>query len=111
MMTVFPIVLSIILLLLSGWMFFIAYRQFRERGIPLNNAYQFTTKEVRDKTNFRPLYRQSAIATFGLGFMFLFSSFHMITNWDWFFIITITLGFLIMIYSIISTIMIAKRRK
>ena len=109
-MNVFPIVLSVILLLLSGFMFFIAYRQFKEKGIPLNNAYLFATKEVRDKTNFRPFYRQSAIASLGLGFMFLLSSIHVITNWDWLFITTLALGFIIMIYAIISTIMIAKRR-
>ena len=110
-MSVFQIVFLVILLLLSGLIFIIAYGQFRERGIPLNNAYLFATKEVRDKTNFRPFYRQSAIAFLGLGFVCLFSSILVITNWDWLFMITIALVFLIMIYAIISTIMIAKRSK
>lgn len=60
-MTVVEIVLAIIFFVIAGVLLFFSIRSFFERGVLLNNAYIYATKEERAAMNKKPYYRQTAV--------------------------------------------------
>ncbi|MCD8014825.1 MAG: DUF3784 domain-containing protein [Lachnospiraceae bacterium] len=61
---------AIIYFILAGICLVISIFQFMEKGVCLNNAYLYASKEEREKMDKSPYYRQSAIV-----FLLLFLSF------------------------------------
>ncbi|MBR0092576.1 MAG: DUF3784 domain-containing protein [Lachnospiraceae bacterium] len=52
---------AIIFFVLAAILMILSIRHFMEKGLLLNNAYLYATKEERKTMNKRPHYRQSAI--------------------------------------------------
>lgn len=64
------LITAIAVFLLAGALFFLGVRQLLERGVLLNNAWLYATKEEREKLNKKPYYRQSGIVFCLLGLLF-----------------------------------------
>jgi hypothetical protein len=103
------IALSIILLL-SAVSFVIAYFQFKEMGFLFNNSYLYASKEERNKMNKKPYYRQSAIAFSAIGIIFVMNATAIFTGWDWLFPIVTAFAIFVIVYAIVSSIIIEKRK-
>lgn len=108
-MQTMEIITFVIYLLIACGALVVGYFQFKEKGILLNNAYIYATKEARKTMNKKPHYRQSAIVFFQIGIIFLFMAIEMLLHTGWIFGIVIGLMILLMIYAIVSAIMIQKK--
>ena len=98
-------------LLLSILSFIIGYFQFKEKGFLFNNAYLYASKEERNRMNKKPHYRQSAIVFSSLGIVFLVIAVIIFTGWNWLFPIVIVIAILLVVYAIVSSISIERKRK
>ncbi len=99
-MPVFDKVLTIILLLSSLISFVISYRQFKERGYLLHNAYVYASKEEQKKMNKRPYYQQSAKVFFGIGIIFILNSLQVVVKKTWVFYMILVFAFVLIVYAI-----------
>jgi len=97
--------------LLSIVSFIIGYFQFKEKGFLFNNAYLYASKEERSRMNKKPYYRQSAIAFSSLGIIFLVIAVAIFTGLNWLFSIVIVFAILLVVYAIVSSIAIERKRK
>ena len=97
--------------LLSIVSFIIGYFQFREKGFLFNNAYLYASKEERRRINKKPHYRQSAIVFSSFGIIFLVIATAIFTGLNWLFPIVIVFAILLVIYAIVSSISIERKRK
>ncbi len=108
-MNLFFYITAVLMGVLSLVFFIFSYRQFKEKGKPLNNAYLYASKNERESKNFSPHYRQSAIVFALLGATFLLMAINAIIYIAWFKYLLITLFLCIILYAIISSIYIIKR--
>lgn len=95
--------------LLSIISFFIAFRQYKEKGFLLNNTFIYASKEERRRMNKKPYYRQSAIAFAIIGIMFFVTALMTITNLDWLSFVLIGLVMIAIIYAIVSSVLMGRK--
>ena len=88
----------------------LSIRSFNEKGFLLNNAYLYASKQERERMNKRPYYRQSAVTFMLLGLGFALIGFDIIFNVDWLYYIAIIISLIAVIYAILSSISIEKRK-
>ena len=105
------IVGAIILFIISALAFIMSVLSFIEKGFLFNNAYIYASKQERRSMNKRPHYRQSAIVFLLIGIIFLLNGFNLLFKTDWIFYIIITIVIFSLIYAIISSVLIEKKKK
>lgn len=105
------IVLAVIIFTGSAISLILSVLQFLEKGIPLNNAYFYASKEERLKMNRKPYYRQSAVVLLVLCLVFVSVGLNIITKKSFFIIIEYILIAAIIIYGIVSSKKIEKSEK
>ncbi len=108
-MDILPIIVAFSLGLISIIFFIFSYRQYKEIGIPINNAYLYASKKQRAEKNYTPYYKQSAGIFFLLGLLFLLQTLQIIFVFTWFFNAFILLIILTIIFAIASYIYITKK--
>lgn len=108
-MRTIEIITIVILFLIALGAFVAGYLQFKEKGILLNNAYLYASKEERATMNKKPHYRQSAIVFASIGLIFLLNAVELIVRSGWLFIVELGLMIFIIIYAIVSSVMIARK--
>lgn len=101
----------IAVLVIAGVCLFLGIRSFLERGFLLNNAYIYASKEERETMDKRPYYRQSAIVFSILCVAFLVIGLALILKNDKLFLLEIPLFAGVIVYAIISTIMINRKKR
>ena len=102
---------SIILFAISASAFVMSGLSFMERGFLFNNAYIYASKEMREKMDKKPHYRQSAIVFLLIGLIFLLNGFSVIFETKWIFYAVIAVVVIAMVYAIVSSVMIEKNKK
>ncbi len=90
--------------------FIISMCSFQEKGVLLNNAYLYASKEERDNMDKSPYYRQSAIVFLFCGIIFLLCMIDVLFCVRWIFYVVIILAVITLIYAIISSIIIEKKK-
>ena len=90
---------------------FLGIRSFLERGFLLNNAYIYASKEERETMDKRPYYRQSAIVFIVLCVAFLVIGLALILKIDKLFLLEIPLFAGVIVYAIVSTITINRKKR
>lgn len=95
---------SIVVLLLSIVFAAISVFQFKEKGVLLNNAYFYASKQEREKMDKKPHYRQS-----GIVFAFISAIFFCIaaecilkTGWLWWVISALVAA--VLVYAVVSSV-------
>ena len=86
--------------------FVIAYLQFREKGILLNNTYIYSS----NNENKTPYYRQSGIVFTMIGSVFLINMLEIILKTGWLFYLVILVAVIVSVYAIASTVAISKNK-
>lgn len=84
--------------------------QFKKKGILLNNAYLYAAKEERKKMDKKPYYQQSCIIFSLIGTIFVLNVVQIITEWEWLFGFVIAMIVITIIYAIVSSIQIEKKK-
>lgn len=105
------IILTVIMFVCAAISLIFSVLQFMEKGMLLNNAWFYASKEERSKMNRKPYYRQSAIVLLFLFFVFIALGLNLITKRLIFLVIEYVLLAAVFIYAIASTIVIQKKNK
>ena len=100
-----------ILFLIAILAFALGVRSFCGKGFLLNNAYLYAPKQEREMMDKKPYYRQSAVVFLLIGCIFALNGFSILLRMDWISHIAITVGFGAIIYAIVSSVLIEKRKK
>ena len=69
-MTAAESIISIIVFVFAGALLAVSILHFLEKGVPINNAYLYASKEERKTMDKKPHYRQSAIVFLLLSLVF-----------------------------------------
>ena len=101
----------IILGLLAILCFVFSYFQFHEKGFLFNNAYIYASKKEPEIMDKRPHYKQSGVIFLLLGIIWLINAVDMVLKTEWLFYLFIVVAVITVIYAIISSIIIEKRKK
>lgn len=88
--------------------FIFSYRQYHEKGSPLNNAYIYASETERKKMDKKPYYRQSAIVFLLVGMIFSVSAVDMFCRTSWLIYCVLALAAITIVYAILSSIKIRK---
>ena len=104
------IILSCILFLIAIGAFVMSYRSFREKGFLFNNAYIYASKQERETMDKKPHYRQSAIVFLMIGIIFLLNGVSVLLAANWIFFLVIAIAIVAIIYAIISSMAIERRK-
>lgn len=91
--------------------FVISILQFKEKGFLFNNAYIGVSKQDRETMNKKPHYKQSGIVFALIGIIFLINTVEIILQTKWLLYLGITVEIAVVVYAIISSIAIEKRKK
>ena len=100
---------AIILFVLAAVLFILSIRHFREKGLLLNNAYLYATKEERETMNKSPHYRQSAICFCILSVGCLVSALSIVLKNDTLPLLEIPIFCVAAIYAIVSSVQIYRK--
>ena len=104
------IIIAIVLFIVSLGAFLVSVRSFMQKGFLFNNAYIYATKEERENMNKRPYYRQTAITFLLIGIIFLLLGINIFLKISWLSYVTIMLAVVTLIYSIVSTVKIERKK-
>lgn len=96
------LVIAVISFVISGF-------SFMEKGILLNNAWFYASKEERRTMNKRPHYRQSGVVFCFIGTIFVLYAVRVMTGWNWIFYLFLLDIAAVILYAIASSIWIEKR--
>ena len=110
-MTVVEIVLAIIFFVIAGVLLFFSIRSFFERGVLLNNAYIYATKEERAAMNKKPYYQQTAVVFCILSVVFVIIGLSVLFRNGNIALLVIPLAVTAIIYAVVSTVLNNKRTK
>ena len=102
---------AIIFFVIAAASFFMSGLSFVEKGFLFNNAYIYASKEIREKMDKKPHYRQSAIVFLLIGLIFLLNGFSVVFEAKWLFYAVIAVVIVAIIYAIVSSVMIEKNKK
>ena len=110
-MTTKDIITLIIVFIIGGACLFFSIRSFQERGILLNNAYLYASKEERVTMNKKPYYKQSAIIFCILSALFFVIGLSILLQNEKFLLLEVPLIVSGILYAIISEVQIEKQIK
>lgn len=110
-MTTKDIITLIIVFIIGGACLFFSIRSFQERGVLLNNAYLYASKEERVTMNKKPYYKQSAIIFCILSALFFVIGLSILLQNEKLLLLEVPLIVSGILYAIISTVQIEKQIK
>ena len=105
------IITAIVLAALATVCFVLSWRQFREKGFLLNNAYLYASKKDRAQMEKKPYYRQTAIALALVGIIFTLNAVDALLQTGWIIFAVLGLCLLTATYAIVSSVRIEKQNK
>lgn len=104
------IIIAIVLLVLSLSLFLMSIRSFMQKGFLFNNAYIYADQKERDNMDKKPYYRQSAIALFMVGVIFLLEGIDVIFKTRCIKYVVLAAAILTVIYAVASSIRISMKK-
>lgn len=100
----------ILCLAIAAGTFIVSYFQFREKGILLNNAWLYASKEEREAMNKKPYYRQSGVVFVLIGVAFLLNAVMVATKREWILYLVLGVFAVAVVYAVVSSIRIEKNQ-
>lgn len=105
------IVGAIIVSIIASVCFAFSYLQFKEKGFLFNNAYIYASKQERDTMDKKPHYKQSGMFFLLIGMIFLINAAELLLETGWLFYLVIVITIMTILYAIVSSILIERRKK
>lgn len=102
---------AIILGVIAVICFIFSYLQFNEKGFLFNNAYIYASKQERKNMDKKLHYKQSGIIFVLIGIIFLIDAIDIILQTGWLLYLVIGVAIVAIVYAIVSSVMIEKRKK
>lgn len=91
--------------------FVFSYLQFNEKGFLFNNAYIYASTQERKNMDKKLHYKQSGIVFLLIGIIFLINAIDIILQTVWLVYLVIGVVIVAIVYAIVSSVMIEKRKK
>lgn len=91
--------------------FVISFLQLKQKGFLFNNAYIYASKEERETMDKKPHYRQSGIIFALIGIMLLLLAVEIIAETGWLMHLVWMIVVIAVIYAIVSSIKIERKKK
>ena len=104
------VITAAILFAVAAGSFILGIRSLREKGFLFNNGYIYASKQERQNMNMKPYYRQTAVIFFLISLIFLLNGVEILLDAGWIFFVVIAVAVLTVIYAIVSSILIEKRK-
>ena len=82
-----------------------------KKGFLFNNAYIYASEKERESMNKKPYYCQSAIVFLLIGLIFLLNGIDILLQTDWIFYAVTATIIVTLVFTIISSVVIAKNNK
>ena len=98
------LIAAIFIFVIAGVLLILSIRHFMEKGLLLNNAWLYASKEERKIMDKKPYYRQSAIVFFMLSVVFIIVGLSLVLHNERFVLLEIPLIGATIIYAIVSSI-------
>lgn len=105
------IIVAIVLGVIAIICFLFSYLHFNEKGFLFNNAYIYASKQERETMNKKPHYKQSGIIFIFIGIIFLINTIDIILQTGSLFYLVIGIAVVAIVYAIVSSVIIEKRKK
>ena len=102
---------AIILGVIAIACFIFSYLQFQEKGFLFNNAYIYASKQERETMDKKPHYKQSGIVFIFIGIIFLINAIDTILQTGWLNFFVIGIAVIAIVYAIVSSVIVEKRKK
>ena len=102
-------VVAIIMYAVSATFLLLSIRSFFQKGVLLNNAYLYASKEERQKMNKKPYYRQTAVILFLIGVIFALNGTALLFELDMLYIAVGALAFVTVVYAVVSSVITEKK--
>ena len=102
---------AIVLGVIAIIFFVVSYLQFNEKGFLFNNAYIYASKQERKNMDKKPHYKQSGIIFVLIGIIFGINAVDMILQTAWLFYLVIGIVIVAIVYAVVSSVVIEKKRK
>ena len=102
--------LAVILGIAAAGAFLAAAFSFKEKGVLLNNAWLYASKEERERMDKTPYYRQTGVVFLLIGLMFVFSCLVAVLHEDRLLYGVIFTAAVAVVFAVISSIIINRRR-
>ena len=102
---------AIILGVIAIACFIFSYLQFQEKSFLFNNAYIYASKQERETMDKKPHYKQSGIVFVFIGIIFLINAIDTILQTGWLNFFVIGIAVIAIVYAIVSSVIVEKRKK
>ena len=103
-------IVAVVLLAVALLLFVMSIRSFLEKGFLFNNAYLYASKKERAEMNKKPYYRQTAVIFSLMGIVFGVIGIAILLDAGWLTYLASAVIVIILIYSIVSSLSIARNR-
>lgn len=90
--------------------FIVGYLHFGEKGFLFNNAYIYASKQERNTMDKSPYFKQSGVVFVLIGIIFLINAVDIVLKTSWLFYLVIAVAVVTVIYAIVSSVAIEKRK-
>lgn len=105
------ITLAVILGIAAAGAFLAAAFSFKEKGVLLNNAWLYASKEERERMDKTPYYRQTGVVFLLIGLMLVLSCLEVTLHEDRLFYGVILTAAAALVYGIVSTVIINRSQE
>lgn len=104
------IITASLLFLVSLALIILSIRSFLQKGYLFNNSYIYATEKERENMDKKPYYHQSGIVFLMIASFFLLDGIGLLFSLDWPFIVAGIFMVITLIYAIVSSISLNKKK-
>ena len=105
------ITVALILALLAIGCFVMSIFQFKQKGFLFNNAYIYASEKERESMDKKPHYIQTGIIFVLIGLICAVNAVNVVLQKEFLFFVVLTIAAIAIIYAIVSSVLIEKKKK
>ena len=105
------IIVTVVLGLVALGCFVISFFQFKQKGFLFNNAYIYASEKERESMDKKPHYIQTGVIFVFIGLIFTVNAINVVLKKNFLLFVVIGIAVMAIIYAIVSSVLIERRKK
>jgi len=105
------IIVTVVLGLVALGCFVISFFQFKQKGFLFNNAYIYASEKERETMDKKPHYIQTGVIFIFIGLIFTVNAINVVLKKNFLLFVVIGIAVIAIIYAIVSSVLIERRKK
>lgn len=105
------IIVTVVLGLVALGCFVISFFQFKQKGFLFNNAYIYASEKERETMDKKPHYIQTGVIFGFIGLIFTVNAINVLLKKNFLLFVVIGIAVMAIIYAIVSSVLIERRKK